>query len=312
MGTRAELPATFEETLSALLRTRSDERRWALINHATTWPEQAGDEAFRLLQSRGTIQRQRGAEILGFLCDYQPQRIPEFTQALVRAFDRERDEDPLLFIFFALSKAVGREGEVPPRLENGEWKGVGMGKPDRPERSHVWDLLGADRLRRAASLKDSADPDHRKELAIAISDFVGMDRIALETLIELSRDADTEPRDWATFELAVSLALLEKPDASDPDVLAALMARLDDPQCEIRNQAAYGLALRHDPRAFEVVDRQLRDPHEAWDWILDAAEELADPRLLPALDALAAWWPKEDAGWLEAAFAACRGEALAD
>jgi len=39
MGTRAELPATFEETLSALLRTRSDERRWALINHATTWPE---------------------------------------------------------------------------------------------------------------------------------------------------------------------------------------------------------------------------------------------------------------------------------
>jgi hypothetical protein len=150
------------------------------------------------------------------------------------------------------------------------------------------------------------------ELAIAISDFVGMDRVALETLIELSRDADTEPRDWATFELAVSLALLEKPDASDPDVLAALMARLDDPQCEIRNQAAYGLALRHDPRAFEVIDRQLRDPREAWDWILDAAEELADPRLLSALDALAAWWPKEGAGCLEAAFAACRGEAFAD
>lgn len=306
------MPATFQETLSALLRTRSDERRWALINHATTWPEQASGEAFRLLQARGTAQRLRGAEILGFLCDYQPQRIAEFTRALVQAFDRERDEDALLFIFFALSKAVGRKGELPPILENGEWKGVGVGKPDRPERSQVWDLLGADRLRRAASLKDSADPDHRKDLAIAMSDFVGMDRVALETLIELSRDADTEPRDWATFELAVSLALLEKPDASDPDVLAALMARLDDSQCEIRNQAAYGLALRHDPRAFEVVDRQLRDPHEAWDWLLDAAEELADPRLLPALDFLAARWPKEDAGWLEAAFVACRGEAIAD
>jgi len=60
---------------------------------------------------------------------------------------------------------------------------------------------------------------------------------AVEALIELSRDAEAQVRDWATFGLGEFL------DADTPEIRAALTARLDD-VAAIADQARAGLARR--------------------------------------------------------------------
>jgi HEAT repeat protein len=106
----------------------------------------------------------------------------------------------------------------------------------------------------------------------------------VQTLIELTRDTEAEVRDWA----ACALAWLE--DDSEP-ITEALIARLEDPDGDVRGEACRGLAMRQDPRALAAVQRELEGTPR-WE-ALGAAEELADEQLLPALIAL------RDSGWAE-------------
>jgi HEAT repeat protein len=98
-------------------------------------------------------------------------------------------------------------------------------------------------------------------------------------LIRLSRDDNSEVRDWATH------ALGTLSDVDGPDVRAALLARADDDCHQARAEALYGLAVRRDPRAVPHLIRALQSP-QVWGIEVDAAAAAADPRLLPALWAL--------------------------
>jgi HEAT repeat protein len=71
----------------------------------------------------------------------------------------------------------------------------------------------------------------------------------------------------------------DAPDATEDDVHASA-------------EAAMGLARRHDPAVRPWLERQLALPeHEVGNLVVEAAGELGDPALLPALLAL------RDAGW---------------
>jgi HEAT repeat protein len=61
--------------------------------------------------------------------------------------------------------------------------------------------------------------------------------VAVQTLIELSADESADVRDWATFGLAVQT------ERDDPDVRAALLARMNDPDDVTREEAIRGLAI---------------------------------------------------------------------
>ena len=74
---------------------------------------------------------------------------------------------------------------------------------------------------------------------------------AIPELIALSRDANDEVRNWATFGLG------SQTEVDTPELRDALVERLDDPHDETRAEAALGLACRKDARAIPVIVREL-------------------------------------------------------
>ena len=89
-------------------------------------------------------------------------------------------------------------------------------------------------------------------------------------------------RDWATFGLGSMI------EADTPPIREALFARLSDADDTVRGEALVGLALRKDERAIEPLIQELeRHPAEkTGSLLIEAAEEMADTRLLPILTRL--------------------------
>jgi hypothetical protein len=98
-------------------------------------------------------------------------------------------------------------------------------------------------------------------------------------LIALTQDDDGTNRDWA-------LLLLSQSELDTPEVLAALVRGMDDQHHEASLEATIGVAKR-DPRlALAHVTKRL-DEETIDSMTLEAAAWIADPSLLPALEAIA-------------------------
>src|SRR5436190_18547566 len=87
---------------------------------------------------------------------------------------------------------------------------------------------------RLASFRSHTSADVRCALAYALGGRT--DAIAIDALISLSTDGDTDTRNWATFALG-SLS-----DDNSPAIRDALAARLMDADREVRGEAMVGLA----------------------------------------------------------------------
>jgi HEAT repeat protein len=120
---------------------------------------------------------------------------------------------------------------------------------------------------------------------------------ARETLIELSRDADTEVRNWATFGLG------SMSEGDSPEIRAALVARLTDADEETRGEALVGLAERKDPRVIPAIAGELAQ-EGVGPLAIEAARKMPHPSLLPGLEALLKADPDDPD--IVAAIAACR------
>lgn len=158
-------------------------------------------------------------------------------------------------------------------------------------------------------LRDLRHPN--ADLRYALSHALGRfeEPEAIEALIQLAGDPDTDVRNWATF----GLGTLQE-EADSPALRDLLARNLGDVDAEVRGEALCGLAARQDPRALaHLLDSP--DVHSWRVFELNAAEQLADPRLLPQLRALHEQVSTEadiDGYWLgnlEAAIAACEGRA---
>lgn len=126
---------------------------------------------------------------------------------------------------------------------------------------------------------------------------------AIATLIDLTADSDEAVRDWATFGLG---ALSER---DTPEIREAFVRRLEDPneRGDAYGEAVAGLAKRHDDRVFGYVVKAIR-ANQAGPLIFEAAQDLADPRLLPDLLRLKAEHGDEYQNWegLDDVIAACQ------
>lgn len=153
--------------------------------------------------------------------------------------------------------------------------------------------------------KDHSDPEVRFAVAANLPSAMGRDEDprGVAALIQLSDDADEEVRDWATMSLGVRL------DADSAEVRDALARRLRDPAGDVAGEAMVGLARRGDPRAFNAIIAALAaEEPEAGSLVVEAAAELADPRLHPALLALRErGWARDDPRpwWLKQAIKRC-------
>lgn len=140
-------------------------------------------------------------------------------------------------------------------------------------------------------------------IRLAIACSLGSDGSApnvVEALIKLTNDEDKETRNWATFSLGTQC------EADSPEIREALFARLDENDHEIRGEAMVGLARRKDVRVLPNIKKEIESGYFS-SLPFEAAEELADPILLPLLQDAAKWWD-QDTYTLKAAIEACRGE----
>ncbi len=103
--------------------------------------------------------------------------------------------------------------------------------------------------------------------------------LAVNALIELSRDSDRDVKDWATFGLG------EQIDLDTPEIRDALLARVTDEDPEVRGEALIGLAKRQDERVIEPLRLELSGEFYGI-WAVEAAELLADLSLHPLIQSL--------------------------
>ncbi|MHA7633778.1 HEAT repeat domain-containing protein [Corallococcus sp. M7] len=128
------------------------------------------------------------------------------------------------------------------------------------------------------ALKDHPDARVREGVARGLMPHHD-DSVALQTLMELSRDGDTSVRE----EVLSGLALKGEDEVDTPELRDAFLARLSEEEDSgIRAEALVGLARRKDPRVLVPLRRELeRPPVEIA--AIEAARYLEDASLLPLL-----------------------------
>lgn len=109
---------------------------------------------------------------------------------------------------------------------------------------------------------------------------------AVDSLVMLSDDEDSDVRDWATF----GLGQLE---ADTPAVRDALVRRMHDTDEDTRAEAFMALAQLRDERVVEPLLAELRR-FEVGLLDVEAAGEFGDERFLPQLLEIAKWWRDEN------------------
>lgn len=260
-------PRTTDEFISIALAEQDEDRAWeAGVTLHFRGTEDVLDATRHLCASECPQERTLGASILGQLGIPARSFPAESVKALLATMEVETDEGVLDAVCIALG--------------------------------HIHDPATVPSL---ARFKAHPSAKVRYAVAFALAGFE--DRMAIQTLIELSRDENELVRDWATFGLGTQI------DVDTPEVRAALLARVSDEDEVTRGEALVGLARRKDQRVVEPLIEELERHHgdEYGGYAVDAADELADERLLPVLTQL-----RQSAGTdamrLDEAICRCAGE----
>jgi HEAT repeat protein len=103
------------------------------------------------------------------------------------------------------------------------------------------------------------------------------------TLLRLMDDEDDDVRDWATFGI-------HQGGHDTPATRARLWQALDDPHFVVRGEAAAGLAQFGDRSLIPRLETLLREDPKCSTLYFEAARDLRDPCLLPAVLAGAERW----------------------
>jgi HEAT repeat protein len=113
------------------------------------------------------------------------------------------------------------------------------------------------------------------------------DRVAVGTLIELTRDRKAHVRDWATFALGVQIEM------DTPEIRQALVERLSDEDADTRAEAMVGLARRGDRRVLPALREELTSG-SVGTLAVEAAALIRESHLHPLLVALQRWWDVDE------------------
>jgi HEAT repeat protein len=207
--------------------------------------------AQKLCQSKNKKERELGADILGQLGIPNRAFPEESLQTLLKLLEQETSTDVICAIGFALG--------------------------------HLQDYRG---IKPLVKFKNHPNADVRYSVVFGI--LCQENELAINTLIELSSDEDEDVRNWATFGLGSQI------DTDTPAIREALWQRLinektdRDETYEIYGEALVGLARRKDERVIEFLLQELTSNCVGY-LALEAAEEIGDFRLYPALVNLREW-----------------------
>jgi len=158
-------------------------------------------------------------------------------------------------------------------------------------------LYGPDETSPVAIFVAHPDPDVRFAVAFALGGH--QQTAAVDALIRLSADTDSNVRNWATFGLGTQI------DDDDPAIADALLARVEDGDLDTRDEALIGLARRGDLRVLAPLQAAL-EADSVGELAVEAAGNLACAELIPSLEKLALRWDR-DQELLRAALLECAG-----
>ena len=239
-------PRTIEELVQYALTEPDEDRAWDAVTvlHFRSTRE-IFDAAMKLSASAIAKKRELGADILAQFGRFEQRPYPLFDETverLVAMLPGEQDPGVLYAV------------------------GTGLGHRD--------DARGVEPL---SKLKSHLDDDVRYAVVMGLAGQT--DPLAIQTLIDLTRDDATKVRDWATFTLGVLC------DLDTPAIRDAIWQRTDDTDNNARCEAFAGLAQRHDERIIPKLIAELRH-EEIQTLAIEAAHDLGSPQLLEVLHEL--------------------------
>ena len=255
-------PRPVEELISsALSELDEDHAYWGAVE-ALHWRGtcEVFDRASQLCRSFCPIERRLGAAILGQLGCPDRSFPMECPQILLGMLEREEDHNALDVILVALSHHRFPEAIGP-----------------------------------ASRHRYHAEPEIRLGVVLALTGYENQE--AHGVLIELTRDADAQVRDWAVFALGTQC------ETDTPAIRDALADRLLDTDDETRWEALVGLARRGDRRVLTALHRELAYQSVS-PLVIEAAALICEPQLIAELIALRGRWDG-DKDMLEQAIMAC-------
>ena len=236
-------PRSIEELVSTALTEAGEEVAWdAVCALHFRGTRQVLEKAQELCRSINPVERTLGANILGQLGVPERTFPRECSSTLLGMLDGEEDADVLHAIFVA----IGHLGE-------------------------------ADAIEPACQYKKHPSSEVRHGVVLALT---GHDHErAIEALIELSGDEESDVRDWATF------ALGQQIDLDTPAIRQALAERLNDTDYDTRCEAIMGLAKRKDRRVIPIISKELASDSIGC-LVVEAAALFPDSQFLPQLTAI--------------------------
>jgi HEAT repeat protein len=252
-------PRSTHDFISTVLTGPNEESAWdaiAMLHYRGT--KEVFDAACRLCVSNCPQERTLGANILGQLGIPERSFPTESVDMLIQLLATEVHEEVLDAICVALGHL--HDSKAVPALSR-----LKTHPCDKVRFAVVFGLLGLEA------------------------------QLAIESLIQLSRDQDVDVRNWATFGLGTQI------EADTVEIRAALFERICDEDEVTRGEAFVGLARRKAERIIEPLIKELeRYPVAQWRHSVEAAEELGDARLLPVLRRLQQSTDSEDTTFDEA------------
>lgn len=223
--------------------------------------------ASRLCQSQSPKQRSLGVDILAILGIPQRTCTQQCGDILLKLLSSEENSNVLASIGFAFGHLNDSRGVLP-----------------------------------LIKLKNHPDTDVRLGVVLGLAGQE--DELAIKALIDLSADEDEDIRNWATFNLGSQIT------TDTQTIRDALFQRLiletgeDDTIAEIRGEALLGLAIRKDERVINPLIAELESGCVGR-LSVEAAKEIGDTRLYPALIDLQKWWDL-DVKLLQEAISSCK------
>ena len=208
MITESEIDELFRQTLAG---DYDDDLPWQAVSALHTHGNRAiFDRALQWSLSPDPLKRARAADIIGQLGRTATNREPLFPDeslsTLARMVASETDPRPLA----SAIHAAGHFGD-------------------------------ASLIPSVCTHKSHADQAVRWAVASSLGGFPN-NAAAIQALLFLMTDTESDIRDWATFGLGT------QSDADSPEIRDALNTRLTDYDEATREEAAMGLAKRHDAR----------------------------------------------------------------
>jgi len=139
---------------------------------------------------------------------------------------------------------------------------------------HNNDKLTSQEVALICSFQKSKDEGIRESL---VSALLSVDnKLAIETLINLTSDKFAHIRDWATFGIGTQI------DRDNKFIREALWKRVNDKNQETKLEAIVGLAKRKDNRVKKIIERELMNG-EYGILLFEAIEDLKDKGFIPLL-----------------------------